>query len=103
MLALKIEEQPCEIFDLQWHYHYREHDLSQPAPHSLKTLAFNLLNQVIQEGDHSASEDAIATMKIFKKYMHEKIENVAFKDSLHKKDNFVFEYNMFERQKRRKY
>ena len=101
MLALRIDDHPCEMFDLQWHYHYTQNS-GQRLPHSLKTLAYNLLNRDIQNGEHSAIEDAIATMMIFKRYMTEKIENEAFKNTLHKKENTVFEYNMFERRARTK-
>ena len=66
------------IIDIQKHYKQRarEHDfivrgfhlppLREPSHDcSLKTLAWHLLHEKVQQGDHSAIEDARTTMKLY--------------------------------------
>lgn len=66
------------VRDVQKHYKGRCHDqdfkdrgfqlppLKHPSnEYSLKTLAWHLLHEEVQKGDHSAIEDAQTTMKLY--------------------------------------
>ena len=78
-LRISVDDLPDQVvIDIQQHYKQRalEHDftvhgfhlppLRQPGDvYGLRTLALHLLDEEVQQGDHSAIEDARTTMKLY--------------------------------------
>ena len=55
--------------------------LQQPSDeYSLKTLAWHLLHEEVQKGDHNATEDAQTTMKLYL------LDQFKFEDHVHLRD-----------------